>query len=90
MDLIYLDPPFNSNANYAAPIGRGVQGHAEQGRRGSGVLRETAAREGAATAIRLSQGRAIAGRPMFSYLILAMRLLEMRRVLKATGSLWLH
>ena len=21
-DLIYLDPPFNSNANYAAPIGR--------------------------------------------------------------------
>ena len=21
MDLIYLDPPFNSNANYAAPIG---------------------------------------------------------------------
>ena len=22
VDLIYLDPPFNSNANYAAPIGR--------------------------------------------------------------------
>lgn len=21
VDLIYLDPPFNSNANYAAPIG---------------------------------------------------------------------
>ena len=21
VDLIYLDPPFNSNANYAAPVG---------------------------------------------------------------------
>ena len=21
IDLVYLDPPFNSNANYAAPIG---------------------------------------------------------------------
>ena len=32
VDLVYLDPPFNSKANYAAPIGskagrRSVQGH---------------------------------------------------------------
>ena len=32
VDLIYLDPPFNSNRDYAAPIGSeaaggGVQGH---------------------------------------------------------------
>ena len=32
VDLIYLDPPFNSNQDYAAPGGqcgggRGVQGH---------------------------------------------------------------
>ena len=26
IDLIYLDPPFNSNANYAAPIGSKAAG----------------------------------------------------------------
>ena len=26
VDLIYLDPPFNSNANYAAPIGSQAAG----------------------------------------------------------------
>ena len=34
IDLIYLDPPFNSNQDYAAPSGqrgggRGVQGHVD-------------------------------------------------------------
>ena len=34
VDLIYLDPPFNSNRNYAAPVGSrggggGVQGHVD-------------------------------------------------------------
>ena len=28
VDLIYLDPPFNSNANYAAPIGSEAAGAA--------------------------------------------------------------
>ena len=28
VDLIYLDPPFNSNRNYAAPIGRKAAGAA--------------------------------------------------------------
>ena len=28
VDLIYLDPPFNSNANYAAPIGSAAAGAA--------------------------------------------------------------
>ena len=25
VDLIYLDPPFNSNRNYAAPVGSGAR-----------------------------------------------------------------
>ena len=34
VDLIYLDPPFNSNKDYAAPVGSqgggsGVQGHVD-------------------------------------------------------------
>ena len=28
VDLIYLDPPFNSNRNYAAPVGRSAAGAA--------------------------------------------------------------
>ena len=31
VDLIYLDPPFNSNRNYAAPIGSKAAGAAFQG-----------------------------------------------------------
>ena len=31
VDLIYLDPPFNSNANYAAPIGSKAAGARVQG-----------------------------------------------------------
>ena len=42
VDLIYLDPPFNSNRDYAAPIGseaagRGVQGHLGLDGRGRGL-----------------------------------------------------
>ncbi len=29
VDLIYLDPPFNSNRNYAAPIGSAAAGAAD-------------------------------------------------------------
>ena len=34
VDLIYLDPPFNSKANYAAPIGSKAAGAALQGHLG--------------------------------------------------------
>ena len=30
VDLIYLDPPFNSNQNYAAPVGSAAAGSAFQ------------------------------------------------------------
>ena len=47
VDLIYLNPPFNSNRTYAAPVGvggsgRGVKGHVDAlgpGRRMDGPLR---------------------------------------------------
>ena len=59
VDLIYLDPPFNSNRDYAAPIGSAAAG--------------------------------AAFKSMQSYLtMMAVRLLEMRRVLKDTGSIYLH
>ena len=31
VDLIYLDPPFNSNRNYSAPIGSEAAGGSVQG-----------------------------------------------------------
>ena len=39
VDLIYLDPPFNSNRNYAAPIGSAAAGAASRtpGRPGRGL-----------------------------------------------------
>lgn len=102
VDLVYLDPPFNSNASYnvlfAEKDGHGAAGQiqafedtwhwdeaaakqyelvVEQGGRVSDVLR--AFREFLGT------------NDMLAYLaMMASRLAELRRVLKPTGSLYLH
>ena len=95
VDLIYLDPPFNSNRNYEAPIGSKAAGAAfkdawtlsdvdvhEHG--------ELADRNPAAYTV-IEAARQAHGKSMMSYLIfMAVRLLEMRRVLKSTGSIYLH
>ncbi len=95
VDLIYLDPPFNSNRDYAAPIGSDAAGAAfkdtwtlddvDQAWHG-----EIADRQPALYAIIDAAGLAH-GKGMKSYLIMmAVRLLEMRRILKPTGSIYLH
>ena len=95
IDLIYLDPPFNSNRDYAAPIGSEAAGAAfkdtwtlsdvDQAWHG-----EIAEREPGVYAA-IDAARIVHGPGMKSYLIMmAVRLLEMRRVLKPTGSLYLH
>ena len=95
IDLIYLDPPFNSNRDYAAPIGSQAAGAAfkdtwtlsdvDQAWHG-----ETADRQPALYAIIDAAGLAH-GKGMKSYLIMmGVRLLEMHRILKPTGSLYLH
>ncbi len=95
VDLIYLDPPFNSNRTYEAPIGSKAAGAAfkdawtlddvdvhEHG--------ELADRNPAAYSV-IETARQAHGKGMQSYLIMmAVRLLEMRRLLKLTGSLYLH
>ena len=95
VDLIYLDPPFNSNRNYAAPIGSEAAGAAFKD---TWTLNdvdlawhgEIAESEPALYAIIDAAGLA-RGKGMKSYLIMmAVRLLEMRRILKDTGSLYLH
>lgn len=95
VDLIYLDPPFNSNRNYAAPIGSAAAGAAFKDTWTlSDVditwLGEIADKEPAVYASIDAAGHSH-GKGMKSYLIMmAIRLLEMRRLLKPTGSVWLH
>ncbi len=95
VDLIYLDPPFNSNRTYEAPIGSKAAGAAfkdawtlddvdvhEHG--------ELADRNPAAYAV-IESARRAHGKSMQSYLIfMAVRLMEMHRVLKPSGSIYLH
>ena len=95
VDLIYLDPPFNSKADYAAPIGSQAAGAAFKDTWGlddvnlawHGEIKH----ENPGLYMLLEATREIHGDSMMSYLIyMSVRVMEMRRVLKSTGSLYLH
>jgi site-specific DNA-methyltransferase (adenine-specific) len=101
VDLVYLDPPFNSNRNYNVLFrdDKGAESEAqivafEDTWRWDRVaeatfdelVRETRLSEMMQALVSLT-GRG----PMGAYLVMmAIRLLELHRVLKATGSLYLH
>ena len=95
VDLIYLDPPFNSNRNYAAPVGSRAAGAAFKDTWTLSDL-DTAwmgliADEQPAMYKVIETARLTHGKGMQSYLcMMAVRLLEMRRVLRASGSIYLH
>ena len=95
-DLIYLDPPFNSNADYNMIFGSGAQIKAYDDTWEWG---EEAQRDfDQALAANAQLGMTLQGlaqimpeSPMMAYLChLAPRLYEMHRLLKPTGSLYLH
>ena len=95
VDLIYLDPPFNSNQNYAAPVGSKAAGAAFKDTWTLSDLDVAwmglIADEQPATAHVLKTAGLTHGKGMQSYLtMMAVRLMEMRRVLKDTGSIYLH
>lgn len=103
VDLIYLDPPFNSNASYnvlfRSPTGTGSAAQIEAFE-DTWHWNETAERAfddvmvgpNSDAAIMLRAMRAALGEnDMMAYLaMMAVRLLELRRALKPTGSLYLH
>lgn len=95
VDLIYLDPPFNSNRNYSAPIGSQAAGAAFKDTWTLSDVDEAwhgeiADREPSVYAA-INAAGVTHGKGMKSYLIMmAVRLLEMRRLLKTTGSIYLH
>jgi len=95
VDLIYLDPPFNSNQDYAAPVGSQAAGAAFKDTwtlsdldvAWIGLLAE----EHPAVAALLATTGEVHGKGMQSYLtMMAVRLIEMHRVLKDTGSIYMH
>ena len=94
-DLIYADPPFNSNRDYAAPVGSEAAGAAFKDTwtlsdldvAWMGVIAD----EQPAIAYLLDTAGRTHSRGMQSYLtMMAVRLIELRRVLKTDGSIYLH
>ena len=95
IDLIYLDPPFNSNRNYAAPVGSTAAGAAFKDTWTLSDLDVAwmglIADEQPAMYQVLQAAGLTHGKGMQSYLcMMAVRLVEMRRVLTDTGSIYLH
>ena len=95
VDLIYLDPPFNSNRNYAAPVGSAAAGAAFKDTWTLSDLDVAwmglIADEQPAMYQVLQAAGLTHGKGMQSYLcMMAVRLVEMRRVLTDTGSIYLH
>ena len=95
VDLIYLDPPFNSNRNYAAPIGSRAAG---AGFKDTWTLDDMKKEWHGRIFLTMPDLHAVidtAGKVhskgMQAYLtMMAMRLIEMKRILKETGSIYLH
>ena len=95
VDLIYLDPPFNSKKQYAATIGTDAEGQKfDDTWRWDSLniawLGEIDRRNPALSVV-IEAGRATQGDGTAAYLtMMGIRLLEMQRVLKPTGSIYLH
>ncbi|MEJ7776460.1 MAG: DNA methyltransferase [Sphingomicrobium sp.] len=103
VDLIYLDPPFNSNANYnilfKSKTGDGSDAQIEAfedtwhwNNSAEEAFDEVIRSGNTAAAELLRAMRAFLGEnDMMAYLaMMAIRLIELHRVLKLTGSLYLH
>ena len=95
IDLIYLDPPFNSKHDYSAPIGSKAAGAAFKD---TWTLDDVdvawwgeIAESNVPLYEVLDMAKHVGGKSTMSYLIyMSIRILEMHRILKGTGSLYLH
>ena len=92
VDLIYLDPPFNSKANYAAPIGSEAAGAAFKD---TWTLSDVDITwldliEAKHSALNRVIHAAMTNSDKSYLIYMAVRLLEMKRILKDTGSVYLH
>jgi site-specific DNA-methyltransferase (adenine-specific) len=102
VDLIYLDPPFNSNANYnvlfaehdgtkAASQIKAFEDTWEWDENAARAFEEIVEQGGGVAQAMLAFRTFLGDSNMLAYLaMMAPRLVELRRVLKPTGSIYLH
>ena len=95
VDLIYLDPPFNSNQSYAAPMNSEARGAEFDdvwtlSDMKQEWIEEVEYRRPALfyliNGAKLAHGESMAGYLTF----MSIRLIELHRILKASGSIYLH
>ena len=95
VDLIYLDPPFNSKRTYSAPIGSKAAGTSFKDMWSWADVDEACLEnmiDNYPYLVQFTKSiEAIHGKPMMSYItFMTQRILEVHRILKPTGSLYLH
>ena len=106
IDLIYLDPPFNTGKQWHAPIGSDAEGasfndiwawdgvaEADGETLATSVKRQWLNALHVESPVRavVESAEAASGEEMSAYLaFMAMRLIEMQRILKPTGAIYLH
>jgi len=95
VDLIYLDPPFNSKRMYSAPVGSKAAGASFKDMWSWKDVDEhyldSLADNFPALAKYIASVGAVHSKPMMAYLTyVSQRIVEMHRVLRETGSLYLH
>ena len=95
VDLIYLDPPFNTKKQYQAPIGSRAEGASFKDiwkdEDVNPDWHDDLTEKNPATCAVIHAAKLTHGESMKAYLImLGVRLLEMHRILKPTGSIYLH
>ena len=102
VDLVYLDPPFNSNQTYnvlfqekdgsqSASQIKAFEDTWQWDEAAARSYEETVEAGGQATEALIAFRRLLGTNDMLAYLsMMAPRLVELRRVLKSTGSLYLH
>ncbi len=95
VDLIYLDPPFNSKRMYSAPMGSKAAGASFKDMWTWSDVDEARLEylfdKYPALANYIQSISELHGKPMMAYVTyMTQRLIELHRVLKSTGSLYLH
>ena len=95
VDLIYLDPPFNSKRTYSAPIGSKAAGTSFKDMWSwddiDERLLDTLFLTHPCLVDFIKSVQGTHGKPMMAYVLyMAQRIKEMHRVLKPTGSIYLH
>ena len=96
VDLIYLDPPYNSKRDYNATFGAEAQIKAFKdtwtwGKDDERTLHQFAKEQPTLGQFLMALGGLLPKQGLYPYLVtMAIRLVEMHRVLKPTGSIYLH